>query len=55
MFQIEMEVPLNKVGMTLSMYPIQIWTKYNYWISIAYKHADHSNLKNQGLDKTSSK
>ena len=52
---IEGEMPVNKVGETLSEYPKRIWTIFNYWLSIAYSEADHSDVKDLGIDETSSR
>lgn len=55
MHLIENEMPINKVGKTLNEYPNRIWTIFNYWISIAYSEADHSEIKQLGIDEVSSK
>ena len=52
---IESEMPINKVGNTLSEYPKRIWTIFNYWIGIAYNAADHSAVVELGIDETSAK
>jgi len=52
---IELEMPVNKVGKLLVEYPNRIWTIFKYWIGIAYNEADHSDIKNLGIDETSSK
>ncbi len=52
---IEAEMPVNKVGGTLSEYPKRIWTIFNYWIGIAYNAADHSDVVELGIDETSAK
>jgi transposase len=48
-------MPVNKVGKVLKEYPNRIWTIFNYWISIAYNEADHSEIATLGIDETSSK
>lgn len=55
MLLIESEMPVNKVGKLVAEYPNRIWTFFNYWISIAYKKADHSEVKTLGIDETSAK
>ena len=55
MFLIEQEMPVNKVGKTLSEYPKRVWTIFNYWISKAYSGADHKAITILGIDETSSK
>jgi len=55
MFLIEQEMPVNKVGETISEYPKRVWTIFNYWISVAYSEADHSGITALGVDETSSK
>ena len=52
---IEQEMPVNKAGKLLKEYPNRLWTIFNYWISIAYNDADHSNIETLGIDETSSK
>lgn len=52
---IEQEMPINKVGKMTKEYPNRIWTIFNYWISIAYNEADHSDITVLGIDETSSK
>ena len=52
---IEAEMPVNKVGDTLSEYPNRIWTIFNYWIGIAYSATDHSEVVDLGIDETSAK
>jgi len=52
---IESEMPVNKVGQTLSEYPNRIWTIFNYWISVALHESDHSGVTTLGIDETSAK
>jgi len=52
---IEAEMPVNKVGETVNEYPNRIWTIFNYWLNIAYSEADHSGIKELGVDETSEK
>ena len=55
MFLIEQEMPVNKVGRTLSEYPKRVWTIFNHWMGLAYADADHSQVRTLGIDETSSK
>jgi transposase len=55
MLLIEQEMPVNKVGKTVSVYPERIWTIFNHWLSRAYVKADHSAIRALGIDETSSK
>lgn len=55
MFLIEQEMPVNKVGKTVAVYPKRLWTVFNYWISTAYSKADHAGIKVLGIDETSAK
>lgn len=55
MFLIEQEMPVNKVGKTVSVWPKRIWTVFNYWIGRAYAKADHAGIEVLGIDETSSK
>ena len=55
MFLIEQEMPVNKVGKTVSEYPKRVWTIFNYWISVAYSQADHKAISTLGIDETSAK
>ena len=55
MHLIEAEMPVSKVGQTLSEYPNRIWTIFNYWIGIAYPRADHHGVRVLGIDETSAK
>ena len=55
MFLIEQEMPVNKVGKTLSEYPKRVWTIFNYWLSVANAEADHAGIKTFGIDETSAK
>lgn len=52
---IESEMPVNKVGKQLSVYPNRIWTIFNYWLPLAFKQADHSGITTLGIDETSAK
>jgi transposase len=52
---VEAEMPVNKVGETLGEYPNRIWTIFDHWLGIAYSEADHSTVRQLGLDETSSK
>jgi transposase len=55
MHLIECQMPVNKVGDTVSEYPRRIWTIFNFWINKAYNTADHSQVTQVGIDETSSK
>jgi len=55
MLLIESEMPINKVGKILKVYPNRIWRVFNYWISIAHKEDQIEGLKKVGFDETSSK
>ena len=55
MHLIEAEMPVSKVGETLSEYPKRIWTIFNYWIGIAYPKANHNEVTTLGIDETSAK
>lgn len=50
---IEQEMPVNKVGKVLRIYPNRVWTIFNYYLSIAYSNADHASIKVLGIDETS--
>jgi len=52
---IEQEMPVNKAAKVVKEYPNRLWTIFNYWISIAYNDADHSEIAALGIDETSSK
>jgi transposase len=49
MYLIESEMPVNKVGETLSKYPKRIWTIFNYWLNNAYTPADQSDIEKIAL------
>lgn len=55
MLLIEQEMPVNKVGKVLQVYPNRIWTIFNYWLGIAYREADHASITELGIDETSSR
>ena len=55
MHLIENEMPVNKVGKTLNEYPNRVWTIFNYWVSISYSEAEHSEVTQLGIDEVSSK
>lgn len=52
---IESEMPVNQVGETIEEYPNRVWTIFNYWINEAYSNANHSEVKELGVDETSRK
>lgn len=52
---IEREMPVNKVSDLLQVYANRIWTIFNYWIKLSYSEADHGEIKNIGIDETSSR
>lgn len=49
------EMPVNKVANLLGEYANRIWTIINYYVGKAYQVADHSQVKQIGIDETSSK
>ncbi len=55
MLLIENEMPLNKVGTVLNVYPKRLWTIFNYWISRAHKSDVIANVTKIGFDETSVK
>jgi transposase len=55
MLLIEQEMPVNKVGKVIGVYPNRIWNIFNYWLGIAYSDAEHNNISTLGIDETSSK
>lgn len=55
MHLIEAEMPVNKIGKTLSEYPKRIWTIFNYWMGIAYHEIDHSKVTTLGIDETAAR
>lgn len=55
MLLIESEMPVNKVGNLLQVYPNRIWNIFNYWISIAHKGDEIIHLQEVGFDETSVK
>jgi transposase len=55
MLLIEQEMPVNKVGKTVSTWPKRIWTIFNHWLGRAYAKADHAGIEVLGIDETSSK
>ena len=55
MLLIENEMPVNKAGKILQVYPNRIWNIFNYWISISHKEDKINNLEKVGFDETSVK
>lgn len=55
MLLIENEMPVNKVGKVLNVYPNRIWTIFNFWITRAHNADDIKGLNKIGFDETSSK
>jgi transposase len=55
MHLIECEMPIIKVGDTVSEYPNRFWTIFNFWSIKAYNTTDHSQVTQVGIDETSSK
>lgn len=53
MLLIENEMPINKVGKVLKIYPNRIWTIFNHWIGIAHQKDEITDLKQIGFDETS--
>ena len=52
---IENEMPINKAAAIMTIYPNRIWTIFKYWIKRAFAKDDQKNVKNIGIDETSSK
>lgn len=55
MLLIEHEMPVNKVGATLRVVPNRLWRVFNYWVGDAVAKDDLSQVKQVGIDETSSK
>jgi transposase len=49
------EMPVNKVAGILGEQATRIWRILNYYVGRAYQSADHSKVKQIGIDETSSK
>lgn len=52
---IEHEMPMNKVGRLLGEDAHRMWTIFNYWIKRAYDADDPREIKQLGVDETSTK
>ncbi|TXB63801.1 ISL3 family transposase [Phaeodactylibacter luteus] len=52
---IECEMPVSKVGQLVGEYANRIWTILNYYVRGAYQREDHSQVKELGIDETSTK
>ena len=52
---VQQEMPVNKVGQTVGEYGQRIWTILQYYIGKAYDQADHSEVKELGIDETSTR
>ena len=52
---IENEMPVNKAGNILGVYPNRLWTVFNYWIEKAFCKDDQQSVNKIGIDETSSK
>lgn len=50
---IEREMPVNKAADLLGEYPQRLWNIFNYWVSIAYREDDQSEVTQLGVDETS--
>jgi transposase len=55
MLLIEQEMPVNKVGKTLGVYPNRIWTIFKYWINRSHQSDEIEELSKVGFDETSTK
>ena len=55
MMLIESEMPVNRIGKALKVYPNRIWTIFGHWVDRAYQQTDHSQVVGLGIDETSSK
>lgn len=55
MLLIENEMPVNKAGKILQVYPNRLWNIFNYWISLAHSQDDIENPNKIGFDETSTK
>lgn len=53
MLLIESEMPVNRVGKLLKVYPNRIWNIFNHWIGLAHKDREISKLYKIGFDETS--
>lgn len=55
MLLIEYEMPVNKVAASLRVIPHRVWRVFNYWIQKAVGKDDLREVRNIGIDETSSK
>lgn len=55
MLLIEHEMPVNKVAKTMRVVAHRIWRVFNYWLQEAVEKDDLSQLKQIGIDETSTK
>ena len=55
MLLIENEMPINKVARTMRLVANRLWRIFNYWIKDAVSEDKLENVKNIGIDETSSK
>ena len=55
MLLIENEMPVNKVGKVLGVYPKRLWNVFDYWIGIAHNKDEIEDLIQVGFDETSKK
>lgn len=52
---VRQEMPVNKVGQMVGEYAQRIWTILKHYIDQSYKQVDHREIKEIGIDETSSK
>ncbi len=52
---IENEMPVNKAASTLGVYPNRVWTIFRYWLDRALQKDNQTDVKELGIDETSSK
>ncbi len=50
---IENEMPINKVSNIIRVNPNRIWNVFKYWIKLAFKNDDQTNIRMIGIDETS--
>ncbi len=52
---IENEMPVNKASKIMRIYPNRLWNVFKYWVNRAFKKDCQSDVKQIGIDETSSK
>lgn len=55
MLLIESEMPVARVGKLLKVYPQRIWTIFSYWMNIMHQQDEVGEIRNLGIDETSTK